>query len=152
MYTQLWNVHTTESWPTTLSFFCNSSFLKVRSNDQNGRFQNRAISGKLGKIARFAIHAKPGIVLIEFVLSGDLLYKEIENSKKTIRLLIFMRVWQAKRFKNALWQNFELNMPQNHHLLCIHTQVLKFRPQNTSQILLVMVSTHLSDQQILFKV
>ena len=35
--------------------------------------QNRAKSGNLGKIARFAIRAKPGIVLIEFVLSGDLL-------------------------------------------------------------------------------
>ena len=51
-------------------------------DDQNGRFQNPAKSnfkimlksGNLGKIAQFAIHAKLGIVLIEFVLSGDLMY------------------------------------------------------------------------------
>ena len=34
-------------------------------------FQNRAKSGTLGKIARFTIRAKPGIVLTEFVLSED---------------------------------------------------------------------------------
>ncbi len=34
-------------------------------------FQNRAKSGNLGKVVRFAIRAKPGIVLIEFVLSED---------------------------------------------------------------------------------
>ena len=46
------------------------------SDDQNGRFQNRVISGNLGKIARFAIRVIPGIVLIEFVLSEDPLYLE----------------------------------------------------------------------------
>ena len=39
-----------------------------------GTFQNRTKSGNLGKIVRFAIRTKPGIVLIEFVLSGELLY------------------------------------------------------------------------------
>ena len=38
------------------------------------RFQNHSKLGNLGKIARFAIRAKPGIVLIEFVLSEDPLY------------------------------------------------------------------------------
>ena len=36
--------------------------------------KNRTKSGNLGKIVRFAIHTKLGIVLIEFVLSGDPLY------------------------------------------------------------------------------
>ena len=43
------------------------------SDDQNGRFQNRVISGNLGKIARFAIRVIPGIVLIKFVLFEELL-------------------------------------------------------------------------------
>ena len=49
-------------------------FFGVFSNFYGVRFQNRAKSGNLGKIARFAIRVKPGIVLIEFVLSGDPLY------------------------------------------------------------------------------
>ena len=39
-----------------------------------GRFQNHTKSGNLGKIVQFAIRTKPGMVLIEFVLSGDFLY------------------------------------------------------------------------------
>ena len=44
------------------------------SNFYRVRFQNRAKSGNLGKVARFAIRVKPGIVLIKFVLYGDPLY------------------------------------------------------------------------------
>ena len=50
--------------------------------------KNRTKSGNLGKIVRFAIRTKPGIVLIEFVLSGDPLYLKIfqiqrkSNSRK----------------------------------------------------------------------
>ena len=56
--------------------FCvkKSKFHDFFSNFYSVRFQNRAKSGNLGKIARFAIRVKPGIVLIEFVLSGDPLY------------------------------------------------------------------------------
>ena len=38
------------------------------------KIRNRVKSGNLGKIVRFAIRVKPGIVLIEFMLSGDPLY------------------------------------------------------------------------------
>ena len=54
------------------------------SDDQNGRFQNRVISGNLGKIARFAIRVIPGIVLIEFVLSEDLLYIQEKYSSSLL--------------------------------------------------------------------
>ena len=57
------------------------------SDDQNGRFQNRVISGNLGKIARFAIRVIPGIVLIEFVLSEDLLYLKMSFAKVLFKLM-----------------------------------------------------------------
>ena len=61
-----------------LPFLCGTIIIQKSRNllydDQNRRFQNRVISGNLGKIARFDIRAKPKIMLIEFVLSEDLLY------------------------------------------------------------------------------
>ena len=61
----------------------NSRISHFFSNFYSVRFQNRAKSGNLGKIARFAIRVKPGIVLIEFVLSGDLLYKILKDHLST---------------------------------------------------------------------
>ena len=49
--------------------------LYVHKSQLSGRFQNRTKPGNLVKIVRFANRTKPNFVLIEFVLSGDLLYQ-----------------------------------------------------------------------------
>ena len=56
------------------------------------RFQNRAKSGNLGKIVRFAIRTKPNFVLIEFVLSEDSLYFKVQVYQKTLSIkAVFMK-------------------------------------------------------------
>ena len=47
--------------------------LYVRKSQLSGRFQNRTKPGNLVKIVRFANRTKPNFVLIEIVLSWDLL-------------------------------------------------------------------------------